>query len=307
MTSAATPSSPRRKRATKARYGRKEVLVAYGLLAIPLLGTLMFRILPGLGSFWLSFTQWNLISSPTFVGLDNFRTMLADPLFWKATLNTVYYVGVTVPLVVIVSLSMALLLNRKIRGIGLFRTIYFLPVVSSMVAVAVMWRWMLNPGYGLVNAALATIGIDGPSWLGESAWAMPSIILVSVWREVGFYMIILLAALQGVPRNLLEAAAIDGAGPWQRFWGVTFPMISPSVFLVSIMALINNFQAFDLMYVMTEGGPQNATTNLVVYLYRQGFEYFDIGYGSAIALVLFLMILAITLLQWRVGERRVIY
>lgn len=304
---AAAPTEGRRRRRGSAGYTRKEVLVAYGLLAVPLLGTLLFRILPGLGSFWLSFTKWNLITAPEVVGLDNFRRMLDDPLFWKATLNTVYYVGVTVPLVVVVSLAMALLLNRKIRGLGFFRTIYFLPVVSSMVAVAVMWRWMLNPDYGLVNAGLAVLGIDGPSWLGDSTWAMPSIILVSVWREVGFYMIILLAALQGVPRNLLEAAAIDGAGPWQRFWGVTFPMISPSVFLVSIMALINNFQAFDLMYVMTEGGPQNATTNLVVYLYQQGFQYFDIGYGSAIALVLFAMILAVTLVQWRVGERRVVY
>lgn len=304
---AAAPTEGRRRRRGGAGYTRKEVLVAYGLLAVPLLGTLLFRILPGLGSFWLSFTKWNLITAPEVVGLDNFRRMLDDPLFWKATLNTVYYVGVTVPLVVVVSLAMALLLNRKIRGLGFFRTIYFLPVVSSMVAVAVMWRWMLNPDYGLVNAGLAVLGIDGPSWLGDSTWAMPSIILVSVWREVGFYMIILLAALQGVPRNLLEAAAIDGAGPWQRFWGVTFPMISPSVFLVSIMALINNFQAFDLMYVMTEGGPQNATTNLVVYLYQQGFQYFDIGYGSAIALVLFAMILAVTLVQWRVGERRVVY
>lgn len=301
------PTEGRRRRRGGAGYTRKEVLVAYGLLAVPLLGTLLFRILPGLGSFWLSFTKWNLITAPEVVGLDNFRRMLDDPLFWKATLNTVYYVGVTVPLVVVVSLAMALLLNRKIRGLGFFRTVYFLPVVSSMVAVAVMWRWMLNPDYGLVNAGLAVLGIDGPSWLGDSTWAMPSIILVSVWREVGFYMIILLAALQGVPRNLLEAAAIDGAGPWQRFWGVTFPMISPSVFLVSIMALINNFQAFDLMYVMTEGGPQNATTNLVVYLYQQGFQYFDIGYGSAIALVLFAMILAVTLVQWRVGERRVVY
>lgn len=304
---AAAPTEGRRRRRGSAGYTRKEVLVAYGLLAVPLLGTLLFRILPGLGSFWLSFTKWNLITAPEVVGLDNFRRMLDDPLFWKATLNTVYYVGVTVPLVVVVSLAMALLLNRKIRGLGFFRTVYFLPVVSSMVAVAVMWRWMLNPDYGLVNAGLAVLGIDGPSWLGDSTWAMPSIILVSVWREVGFYMIILLAALQGVPRNLLEAAAIDGAGPWQRFWGVTFPMISPSVFLVSIMALINNFQAFDLMYVMTEGGPQNATTNLVVYLYQQGFQYFDIGYGSAIALVLFAMILAVTLVQWRVGERRVVY
>jgi multiple sugar transport system permease protein len=306
MTAAAP--APRTERPRKVRkYGRKETLVAYGLLAIPLLGTLMFRVLPGIGSFWLSFTQWNLITAPEMVGLANFERMLTDPLFWKATLNTIYYVGVTVPLVVAVSLGMALLLNRKVRGIGVFRTIYFLPVVSSMVAVAVMWRWMLNPDYGLVNAFLALFGIDGPSWLGTSQWAMPSIIMVSVWREVGFYMIILLAALQGVPRNLLEAASIDGAGPWQRFWGVTFPMISPSVFLVSIMALINNFQAFDLMYVMTEGGPQNATTNLVVYLYQQGFQFFDIGYGSAIALVLFLMILGITLLQWRVGERRVVY
>lgn len=304
---AAAPTEGRRRRRGSAGYTRREVLVAYGLLAVPLLGTLLFRILPGLGSFWLSFTKWNLITAPEVVGLDNFRRMLDDPLFWKATLNTVYYVGVTVPLVVVVSLAMALLLNRKIRGLGFFRTVYFLPVVSSMVAVAVMWRWMLNPDYGLVNAGLAVLGIDGPSWLGDSTWAMPSIILVSVWREVGFYMIILLAALQGVPRNLLEAAAIDGAGPWQRFWGVTFPMISPSVFLVSIMALINNFQAFDLMYVMTEGGPQNATTNLVVYLYQQGFQYFDIGYGSAIALVLFAMILAVTLVQWRVGERRVVY
>jgi multiple sugar transport system permease protein len=276
-------------------------------LSIPLLGTFIFRILPGLGSFGLSFTEWNLITAPSFVGLDNYRHMFQDPLFWKATWNTLYYVGVTVPLVVGAALGMAVLLNKRIRGLTIFRTIYFLPVISSMVAVAVMWRWMFNPEYGLVNAGLAVLGIDGPSWLGSSAWAMPTLILVSVWREVGFYMIILLAALQGVPRSLLEAAEIDGAGPWQRFWGVTVPMISPQILLVSIMALINMFQAFDLMYVMTDGGPQYATTNLVVYLYRQGFEYFNIGYGSAVALFLFLMILIVTLAQWRVAERRVVY
>jgi multiple sugar transport system permease protein len=203
--------------------------------------------------------------------------------------------------------ALALLVNQKLAGRNLFRTVYFLPVVSSMVAVGIMWRWLLNTQYGLVNAGLSLFGIDPINWLGSPRWAMPALIIVTVWREIGFYMIIFLAALQGVPAQLVEAARLDGAGPWQRFWGVTFPLISPATFFVSIMAMINTFQAFDYMYVMTEGGPRDSTLTLVYYLYKQGFEYFRTGYASAIALVLFLIILLITVVQWKVGERRVVY
>jgi multiple sugar transport system permease protein len=286
---------------------RRQTLVAFGLLAIPLAGVLIFRILPGMASFVLSFTEWNLFGRPEVVGLANFQTLVNDPVFWQALRNTAYYVAGSVPGIVFVSLGLALILNRGIRGIKLFRTIYFLPVVSSMVAVGIMWRWMFNAQYGLVNSGLGFLGIEPISWLGSTTWAMPALIIVTVWREIGFYMIIFLAALQGVPQHLLEAARLDGAGPWQRFWGVTFPMISPVTFFVSIMAMINTFQAFDYMFVMTEGGPRNSTLTLVYYLYQQGFQRFSMGYASAIALVLFLIILVITVIQWRIGERRVVY
>ncbi|AYY15476.1 sugar ABC transporter permease [Actinobacteria bacterium YIM 96077] len=289
------------------RWGRRRTLVAIGLLAIPLAGVLVFRIMPAIASFALSFTEWNLIAPPEFVGLSNFEELVGDPTFWQALWNTIYYVGGAVPGIVGVSLALALILNRGIRGIKIFRTVYFLPVVSSMVAVGIMWRWMFNAQYGLVNAGLGFLGIEPINWLGSQTWAMPALIVVTVWREIGFYMIIFLAALQGVPRHLVEAARLDGAGPWQRFWGVTFPMISPVTFFVSIMAMINTFQAFEYMYVMTEGGPRDSTLTLVYYLYLQGFEYFRTGYASAIALVLFTIILVITIVQWKIGERRVVY
>ncbi len=291
----------------RSQWRRRQNLVAILLLGVPLAGVLVFRLLPGLASFLLSFSEWNLIASPEFVGTENFQRLVQDPTFWKALGNTAYYVAGSVPGIVFVSLGLALILNRGIRGIKIFRTIYFLPVVSSMVAVGIMWRWLYNTQYGLVNAGLGIFGIEPISWLGSTTWAMPALIVVTVWREIGFYMIIFLAALQGVPRHLLEAARLDGAGPWQRFWGVTFPMISPVTFFVSIMAMINTFQAFDYMFVMTEGGPRDSTLTLVYYLYQQGFQRFSMGYASAIALTLFLIILAITIVQWRIGERRVVY
>lgn len=300
----AAAARPARRRGS---WRRREGVVAAGLLVIPLAGVLVFRILPAGASFALSFTEWNLIAPPQFVGLANFRDLVTDPTFWQALWNTAYYVAGSVPGIVGVSLGLALILNRGIRGIKIFRTVYFLPVVSSMVAVGIMWRWLFNAQYGLINTGLGVVGIEPINWLGSPTWAMPALIIVTVWREIGFYMIIFLAALQGVPRHLVEAARLDGAGPWQRFWGVTFPMISPVTFFVSIMAMINTFQAFDYMYVMTEGGPRDSTLTLVYYLYRQGFEYFRTGYASAIALVLFVIILLITILQWKIGERRVVY
>jgi multiple sugar transport system permease protein len=300
-----TPEAP--PRPARSRWRRRQNAVAFLLLAIPLTGVLVFRLLPGVASFGLAFTEWPLFGTPEFIGLANFQELMNDDVFWQALRNTVYYVAVSVPGIVFVSLGLALILNRGIRGIKLFRTIYFLPVVSSMVAVGIMWRWLFNAQYGLVNTGLGFLGIEPINWLGSSTWAMPALIIVTVWREMGFYMIIFLAALQGVPRPLMEAARLDGAGPWQRFWGVTFPAISPVTFFVSILAMINTFQAFEYMFVMTDGGPRNATLTLVYYLFQEGFQRFSMGYASAIAFVLFAIILVITIIQWRIGERRVVY
>lgn len=291
-----------------------EALKGYGFILPWLLGFILLTAGPMAYSLYLSFTASNLLSPPQWVGLENFQRMLfEDPLFYRSLLNTAIYAGLSVPLGLIVSIGLALLLNAPVRGIGFFRTLFFFPSVTNMVAVAVLWMWIFNPEFGLLNTSLRMIGIEGPFWLQSDLWAKPALVLMSLWT-VGGQMIIFLAALQGVPSDMLEAAALDGAGRRRRFFAVTLPLISPAIFFNLIMGMIGAFQVFTQVFVMTggvqpgsEGGPNNATLFIVLYIYKKAFQEFDMGYASAMSWALFVIILAMTSLAWRLSRHRVHY
>jgi multiple sugar transport system permease protein len=272
-----------------------------------IVGFVLFQGGPIVASLLLSLTEWNLLRDPEWVGFGNFvKLFTRDEVFMTSLVNTAYYtVGHIVPTVVL-ALGAALLLNRGIRGLPLYRTIYYVPTIVPIVATAVLWKWIFNPNFGLLNAGLELVGIPKIPWLGSLEWAMPAIIIMS-WWSFGVGMVVLLAGLQGVPEHLLEAARIDGANAWHEFWHVVVPMISPVLFFVIIVQVIGSFQIFTPTYIMTEGGPGNATLTIVLYLYRNGFQYFQMGYASAIAWVLVVVVLAATLLQFRIGKAWVYY
>ena len=285
---------------------RKAGWVAVFLLP-SLLPLLAFTVGPMVASVGISSLEWNLISDARFVGLDNYRALADDPVFRASLWHTIQYLAGYLPLVFVGGLSLALLLNRGLKGVALFRSIYFLPVVTSWVVVALVWRWLLSPTGGIVNTALAAIGIDGPGWWTDPSWAMPSVILASAWKDLGFVMVIFLAGLQAIPGEVEEAARVDGASVWQRFRNVTLPLLSPSSFFVVIISLINGFQVFDQVFVMTGGGPAGATTVVVEQVYTNAFRYGQMGYAAAMSWVLFAIILAVTLFQFRMQRRWVTY
>ena len=274
---------------------------AYGwLFVIPhIAGLFIFTIGAILASGYLSLTEWDLFGAPRWVGLDNYRRLAEDEIFWKALWNTVYYTGLRVPFSLLFSLIVALLMNLKIRGILWWRVVYFVPAISSSVAIALVWRWIYSKDFGILNAFLAWFGVAPLSWLISETLAMPAVIVMSVWWSVGTNMVIYLAALQGVPGQLYEAAELDGAGAWGKFRHVTFPMITPTTFFLLVLGTIGSLQIFDIFYVMTQGGPNFATTSLVMYIFQNAFEYLEMGYASAVAWVLFFIILALSLVQLR--------
>jgi multiple sugar transport system permease protein len=271
------------------------------------LGFLIFILLPVLASFGLSFTKWDLLGEINFVGLANYQNLISDSTFWKVLWNTIYYTLGTVPLGIIISLMLAIILNKKIKGVKIFRAVYFLPVISSTVAVAMVWQWIYNPQFGLLNYILSLFNITGPSWLTSTTWAMPAVIITSIWKGLGFNMLLFLAGLQGIPNTYYEAAEIDGAGSWAKFSKITLPLLSPTMFFVIIMSIINSFQVFDQIYIMTGGGPARSTSVLVHYLYQNAFEYFRMGQASAIAYVLFFLVFIVTLVQLRNSKKWVVY
>lgn len=265
------------------------------LFASPwILGFLLWTVGPMVASLVIAFTGWDLITDPTFVGMQNFTTMLTDSLVWKSLQVTTVYAIVSVPLQIALGLGLALLLNADIKLLRFYRTAYYLPSVLSGVAVALLWRWLFSTEFGLFNALLARIGIQGPSWLGDPNWALPSLILMSLWG-VGASTIIYLAGLQGIPTDLYEAAEVDGASSWVRFWNITLPMMTPVLFFTLVTGFIAALQVFTQAFIMTSGGPNNATLFYLLYLYRNAFEYFRMGYASALAWVLFIYILFLTL------------
>ena len=290
-----TPARPARWSAPRLR----NAFWGYLFIAPSMLGILAFTLFPVLAALGISFSEWNLITPPVFVGLDGYRALLSDPLFGKVLLNTLYYTAGSVPLNLVLSLALAVALNQRIRGLALYRTAYFMPVVSSMVAVGLIWAWLYDTDYGLVNALLVRLHLPAIAWLTSTEWAMPAIILTSVWKSLGFNMIIFLAALQDVPEALYEAARIDGASAWRLFRYITVPLISPATFFVLVMGIIGSFQAFDQVYIMTNGGPARATTVIVYYIWQNAFKFFKMGYASAMAWILFLIVLAATALLFR--------
>jgi len=272
-----------------------------------LIGFLLFSLVPVLASLVLSLFKWDLLTPPVFVGLENFRHLLHDQDFWAALRHTLTFIAGYIPLALVVGLGAALALNQKLRGLAFYRTAFFLPVISSWVAVALIWKWLFNPSYGVVNYLLSLIGIAGPAWLFDEHWAMPAIILASVWKDTGFIAVLYLAGLQGISKEYYEAASLDGADPWQQFRYVTWPLLTPTTFFVVIISLINSFQVFDQVYVMTEGGPVGATSVLVEQIYKHAFKYGQMGYASAMSWALFALVFAATLVQMRVQNRWVHY
>lgn len=271
-----------------------------------LLGVLFLWVGPMLYSLYLMTQDWNLITDPKFVGLRNFERVLEDPLVAKSLGNTAYYTFVGVPLQLLVAFGLALMLNESVKGLSLYRTIYYLPSITPAVAFAVVWIQILNPEFGVLNNMLSYVGLGPIKWLFDPAWSKPAFILMSLWLT-GFQMIIFLAGLQGVPRELKDAAAIDGANTWHRFWNVTVPIISPVIFFNLIIGIIGSFQVFTSAFIMTRGGPQDSTLFLVLYIYRNAFEYFRMGYAAALAWLLFLIIMIFTAIQFFFANRWVYY
>lgn len=286
--------------------GRKALTVLLFLLP-NLIGVTVFSLIPIAASLGLSLHRWDMLTPPAFVGLDNFATLVSDPDFWAALRHTLSFIFGYIPLVTATGLAVALVLNQKLRGLAFFRTAFFLPVVSSWVAVALIWKWLFNPLYGVVNYLLSLLSIPGPAWLFDEKWAMPAIILASVWKDVGFVAVPYLAGLQGIAHEYYEAASLDGATAAQRFWRVTLPLLTPTTFFVLIISLINSFQVFDQIYVMTGGGPAGATSVLVEQIYKQAFRYGKMGYASALSWVLFALVFSATFLQMRMQRRWVHY
>ena len=267
---------------------------------------LWFTLGPFIASIYLSFTNYRFIGLPEWVGMNNYvRLFTDDAKFIRSVINTLYYTAVHVPGIMIMAFFVAILLNQKVKGQPIYRTAFYLPSVTAGVATAYLWILLLQPN-GLVNQFLGLVGIDGPNWLTSSTWAMPALILMSFWG-LGTTMIIYLAALQGIPQHLYEAASVDGAGVIRKMWHVTVPMMTPAIFLTAVLQIIGSWQVFTQALIVTNGGPRDSTLFILLHLYRTGFEYFQMGYASAIAWVLFVIILVFTILQFGVARRWVYY
>lgn len=266
-----------------------------------LVGTLIFIIIPVICSFGLSFAKWDLLNPIQFVGLANYREIFSEALFYKILLNTVVFAIATSVLGVIIPLVLACILNSKVRGSEFYKTAYFLPFITPMIVIGVVWEWIFDPNIGLLNHVLH-LHIN---WLYDTHFAMPALIIVSVWKLIGYNMVIFLSSLAGISQSMFEAAKIDGANELQTFKNVTVPLLSPTIFFVVIITAISSFQVFDLIYLMTQGGPLNSTNVLVYAIYQNAFEYFNVGKASAIAYVLFVIILVLTLVQWNLRKKLV--
>lgn len=287
---------------------RKKDWGAYLYLMPTVVILVAFHVLPIFYSLAVSFYEWDLIGQPEYVGVGNYSRLFDDPMFYKSLWNTVYYAAVSVPLSILFSLIIAMLLNNPISAIGLYRTIYFIPVITSINAVAIVWNFIYHPDFGLLNKVLAIFSIDPRAWLQDPTWAMPAIIFMSVWKGLGHNVIIFLAGLQNIPRHLYEAARIDGASRWQQFRHITWPLLSPTTFFIFTISVIGSFQVFSQVYMMTpRGGPLKSTMVVVYYLYRKAFEQFEFGYALAAAFVLFVIIFACTLFNKLYLEKKVHY
>lgn len=286
---------------------RKEFLVAMAMLAPNLIGLIVFMVIPAVASIGVSFTNWTMLNSPTFIGLDNYKELIHDSLFWYTLKNTAVYVFWKVPVNIFISLAFAVLLNKKMYGRSIFRSIFFLPMVASSVSVALLWQPLFETNNGVLNVMLRAIGLKGLPWIYSQETAMMSVILVALWKEIGYYMVMFLAGLQSIPATYYEAAEIDGSSPLRTFFKITVPLISPTTFFVFIISVIGSFQIFDLTSVLTAGGPANSTYTTIMYVYKAGFNFFRMGYASAISTILFLIILVLTTIQNKLSSAWVYY
>ena len=293
----------------------REHIEGYLFISPWILGMVLFALGPILASFGLAFTRWNLFTEPEYVGWANFQKLAHDPLFYKSVFNTIYYTIFAVPLGLVLALGLAMLVNHRLRGVNFFRTAFFLPNVVAGIAMLLLWKWLFDPNFGLINlfldwtglmAALEWIGIGRPQWISSRAGAMPGLVFMSIWG-LGGSMMIFLAGLQNIPRELIEAAELDGAGPWKRFRYVTVPLLTPTIFFLTMVGVIASLQVFNQAYVMTQGGPAHATLFYVLYLFQTAFERFQMGYACAMALVLFIITLIVSLIQLAMGKKWVHY
>ncbi len=303
----------------KERFKRKKqgsgLLVASPFLLPSLIGLLVFSFMPLIISGLISLTDWNgldKLTDPAFlqehyVGFENYKTILSTPEFWKTLGNTAEYIVLYIPLMLAASLLVAYLLSRPNKGVGAFRVLYYIPVLTSWVAASLIWKSVLAPQYGAMNGILEFFGIQGPGWLLDEKWAMPAIVLVSVWKDMGFFGLILLSGIVGINRTYYEAADIDGANGWTKFTRITLPLLTPSIFYVLIVSMINSFQLFPQIMIMTGGGPNGATQVMVERIYQYGFRYYRMGYAAAFSWILFVIIMLFTLIQMKGQERWVYY
>ena len=285
----------------------KKHLLGYAFISPWLIGFLVFTAIPFVVSIYLSFTRYDIVSSPVWVGLANYEKMMGqDPLFWQSLWVTLKYAIVAVPIGIVAGVSLALLLNLQIRGISVYRTVFFLPAIVPIVATSVLFVWLLNPQIGLVNAILRRFGIIGPAWLADTTWAFWSLVFMGLWA-VGGSMIIYLAGLKDIPSHLYEAAMIDGANAWHRTRHVTLPMLTPVIFFNLVMGVIHAFQYFTQAYIMTQGGPEDSTLFYALYLFNRAWRYLDMGYASAMAWILFIIVMVFTGLIFKTHRRWVHY
>jgi ABC-type sugar transport system permease subunit len=282
---------------------RQQRLAPYAFIAPNVVLFTAFSFLPLIYAFYISFHDWGLISKPDFIGLRNYARLVHDPLFWRSLANTLEYAASTVPPSMAIGLALALALNRKLPGRIFLRSVYFLPIVVSAVAAGTIAAWLFNDNYGAINSILVRIGLPRIAWLSTPQWALPSLIIATLWLRVGFCMIVYMAALQSIPTVYYEAARIDGASGFRQFLDITLPLLRPATFLLLILSVIYSFHVFDLIYVMTGGGPGFATTMLVQYIYRSAFVTSEMGYASAMGVALYGMILLFTVLQWRASRQ----
>lgn len=305
-TSETGPTRPdRRARRRPGRLVWRNTAVGVSFLLPNLIGFAVFTMVPVGVLFYLAFTNWNVFGVAQWVGIANFKRMMSDQSFWTALENTLYYTAAHIPLTLGASLGLALLLNRKLRGVAFFRTVAFFPYITSIVAAAQVWNMLFSPQYGPIDDVLRLVGISHPpGWTVSTSWSMPAVILVGTWREMGYYMLIFLAGLQTIPAQLYEAAKVDGASAWQRFRNVTVPSLRPTTFFVTVMLTIGSFKVFDLILVLTNGGPGQSTLVLSQYIYQKGFEENQFGYASAISVVLFALCFSVTIVQFLVNKWR---
>ncbi|MFI6815610.1 carbohydrate ABC transporter permease [Nonomuraea sp. NPDC050328] len=296
-----TPVRPAAKRRRPGRW------YPYLFIGPSLFGVVAFLLLPVVIVFVLSLFDWELLSDPTFVGLDNYRKLAADGSVWSSLGTTIVYVLLAIPLQTVLALLLAMMLNQRVKGVKFFRALFVIPWMATPMVLGLVWSWIFDPKDGAINQLLDVFGITGPAWLSESSLALPAVALVSVWQHTGYNMLFFLAGLQGIPQELYDAAACDGATPVQRFFRVTLPLLNPTMFFVTVTNMIGAFQAFDTIYSMTAGGPSESTTVINFKIFHLAFREFDFGYAATVSIVLFLIILLVTSVQIRFFSKRTTY